>query len=36
MAIAKNIKKEYVKKKMTWAKVQSTEALAHAYIYVVR
>jgi hypothetical protein len=36
MAIAKNIKKEYVKKKMTRAKVQSTEALAYAYFYVVR
>jgi hypothetical protein len=36
MAIAKNNKKESVKKKVARFKVQSTEALAYAYFYVVR
>ena len=36
MALAKNNKKGSQKKKVARAKVQSTKALAHAYIYLMR
>jgi len=36
MIIGKNSKKEALRKKKIPAKIQSTEALAYAYIYLLR